>query len=99
FGVCAFPGTVQSCWGIDNSLHYGLDVTFREDECRIRKGRRLRILLCYGVLLEIILKYIEIKRNFTYSGVHNIKKVAKVKNARSYPFKTQSKCRTENIGL
>ena len=24
--------------GIENSLHYGLDVTFREDECRIRKG-------------------------------------------------------------
>jgi predicted transposase YbfD/YdcC len=25
-------------WGIENSLHWVLDVTFREDDCRIRKG-------------------------------------------------------------
>jgi predicted transposase YbfD/YdcC len=29
---------VRSHWGIENSLHWVLDVTFREDECRIRKG-------------------------------------------------------------
>jgi predicted transposase YbfD/YdcC len=29
---------VRSHWGIENSLHWQLDVTFREDECRIRKG-------------------------------------------------------------
>jgi predicted transposase YbfD/YdcC len=28
----------RSHWGIENSLHWQLDVTFREDECRIRKG-------------------------------------------------------------
>jgi len=30
--------TVRTHWAIENSLHWVLDVTFREDECRIRKG-------------------------------------------------------------
>ncbi len=25
-------------WGTENSLHWVLDVAFREDECRVRKG-------------------------------------------------------------
>jgi hypothetical protein len=29
---------VRSRWGIENSLHWFLDFTFREDECRTRKG-------------------------------------------------------------
>jgi predicted transposase YbfD/YdcC len=33
-----FAEMVRSHWGIENSLHWQLDVTFREDECRIRKG-------------------------------------------------------------
>jgi len=33
-----FAEGVRSHWGIENSLHWQLDVTFREDECRIRKG-------------------------------------------------------------
>jgi predicted transposase YbfD/YdcC len=32
-----FAKAVRSHWGIENSLHYVLDVAFREDECRIRK--------------------------------------------------------------
>lgn len=28
---------IRSHWGIENSLHWILDLTFREDECRIRK--------------------------------------------------------------
>ena len=32
-----FAKAIRSHWGIENSLHYVLDVTFREDECRIRK--------------------------------------------------------------
>ena len=28
---------VRSHWGIENSLHWVLDIAFREDECRIRK--------------------------------------------------------------
>ena len=29
--------TIRSHWSIENSLHWTLDVTFREDQCRIRK--------------------------------------------------------------
>jgi predicted transposase YbfD/YdcC len=28
---------VRGHWGIDNSLHWVLDIAFREDECRVRK--------------------------------------------------------------
>ena len=33
-----FAGAVRDHWGIENSLHWQLDVTFQEDQCRIRKG-------------------------------------------------------------
>lgn len=33
----SFAKTVRGYWGIENSLHWVLDVTFREDDCRVRK--------------------------------------------------------------
>jgi len=30
--------TVRSHWGIENQLHWVLDVAFREDDCRVRAG-------------------------------------------------------------
>ena len=33
-----FARTVRAHWGIENSLHWVLDISFREDECRIRKN-------------------------------------------------------------
>jgi predicted transposase YbfD/YdcC len=36
--VKAFSEGTRKHWGIENSLHWCLDVAFREDECRIRKG-------------------------------------------------------------
>ena len=36
-GLPAFAAAVRGHWGIENSLHWVLDVTFREDLCRIRK--------------------------------------------------------------
>ena len=29
---------VRQHWAIENSLHWVLDIAFREDECRLRKG-------------------------------------------------------------
>ena len=36
--VETFGRAVRSHWGIENELHWRLDVTFREDEGRIRRG-------------------------------------------------------------
>lgn len=33
-----FAAAVRGHWGIENSLHWQLDVTFQEDQCRLRKG-------------------------------------------------------------
>lgn len=33
-----FAAAVRGHWGIENRLHWQLDVTFSEDQCRIRKG-------------------------------------------------------------
>jgi predicted transposase YbfD/YdcC len=35
--VKRFAAAVRSHWSIENSLHWTLDMTFREDESRIRK--------------------------------------------------------------
>ena len=33
-----FNGLVRGHWGIENNLHWALDVVFREDNCRVLKG-------------------------------------------------------------
>jgi predicted transposase YbfD/YdcC len=33
-----FAGAVRGHWGIENRLHWQLDVTFQQDQCRLRKG-------------------------------------------------------------
>jgi predicted transposase YbfD/YdcC len=33
-----FGAAVRSHWSIENRLHWQLDVTFQEDQCRVRKG-------------------------------------------------------------
>ena len=40
-GVKRFARAARSHWGIENSCHWSLDVTYREDESRIR-GERMR---------------------------------------------------------
>ena len=33
-----FGAAVRSHWAVENRLHWQLDVTFQEDQCRVRKG-------------------------------------------------------------
>jgi predicted transposase YbfD/YdcC len=35
---------VRRHWGVENSLHWVLDVTFREDESRIRRGNGAEVM-------------------------------------------------------
>ena len=34
-----FANAVRSHWGIENRLHWVLDVVFRDDDCRVRKDQ------------------------------------------------------------
>lgn len=36
--VSAFARAARSHWGIENRLHWVLDIAFREDDCRVRTG-------------------------------------------------------------
>jgi len=36
--ACPFARAVREHWGVENGLHWVLDVSFREDNCRVRKG-------------------------------------------------------------
>jgi predicted transposase YbfD/YdcC len=38
FEIALFANTVRSHWGIENKVHWILDMTFREDESQIRRG-------------------------------------------------------------
>ncbi len=33
-----FARAVRGHWGVENGLHWVLDISFREDECRVRQG-------------------------------------------------------------
>jgi hypothetical protein len=37
FSAAYYNSLVRGHWGIENHLHWHLDVTFREDSCRARK--------------------------------------------------------------
>ena len=47
---------LRSHWGVENELHYSLDVTFREDASRIRKGNGPQITAGFRRLALSILK-------------------------------------------
>jgi predicted transposase YbfD/YdcC len=42
-----FATAARAHWGIENSLHYVLDVAFREDACRIKTGSAPENLACF----------------------------------------------------
>lgn len=51
-----FARAVRRHWGIENSLHWSLDVTFAEDASRIRKGQGPENM---GILRRFVLSYLQ----------------------------------------
>lgn len=62
-----FAHAVRGHWGIENGLHWVLDVAFREDECRVRKGYGAENL---AVLRHIALNAVKQEKT-AKGGVHN----------------------------
>jgi len=63
---------VRSHWGIENSLHWVLDVAFREDDCRVRAGNAAANLSAVRQLALGLLK----QRTETKVGIKNRRCVA-----------------------
>lgn len=63
----AFLAATRSHWSIENSLHWVLDVNFREDECRIRKGFGAEN---FAILRHIALNMIKQEKT-AKSGIQN----------------------------
>lgn len=64
FNAEEFGCAVRSHWGIENSLHWVLDVDFREDDCRVRKGYAAEN---FSVLRRIALNLIKRETTFRKS--------------------------------
>ena len=48
---------LRSYWGIENGLHYRRDVTFKEDQCRLRIGHAARTMATLNnLVLTLILR-------------------------------------------
>ena len=59
-----FGCAVRSHWGIENSLHWVLDIDFREDDSRVRKGSAAEN---FAVLRRLALNLIKRKPTFRKS--------------------------------
>lgn len=56
-----FGRAVREHWGIENSLHWTLDIAFREDDCRIRKDNAPEN---FAVLRHIALNLLKNEKSF-----------------------------------
>ncbi len=67
-----FAQAVRGHWGIENSLHWVLDVAFREDDCRVRKANGPRN---FGVLRRFALSLLKQEKTICKLGVKSKRKV------------------------
>jgi predicted transposase YbfD/YdcC len=68
-----FATAVRAHWGIENSLHYVLDVAFREDACRIKTGCAPENWACFR---KIALTVARSDKQSTHSVKKRIKQMA-----------------------
>ena len=64
--VACFARAVRDHWGVENELHWSLDVAFREDDCRVREPAARENL---AVLRHIALT--RLKNDNTKLGIKN----------------------------
>lgn len=67
--VATFAASVRAHWGIENRQHWVLDVTFREDDSRVRTGHAVQNL---GIVRRIALNLIRLDRST--KGSMNLKR-------------------------
>ena len=51
--AAVLPGLVRGHWGVENRRHRTLDVQFREDDCRMRKGNAPAVMAALNLLRTI----------------------------------------------
>jgi len=68
-----FAKAARSHWGIENSLHWVLDVTFREDECRVRKGHAPQN---FSALRKLALALLRTDQTYPKRSLHSRRKTA-----------------------
>ena len=57
---------VRSHWGVENGLHWKLDIGFREDECRKRKGNAAAN---FAIMRQIALNLLNQEKTIVKAGV------------------------------
>ena len=62
----SFGQAVRGHWGIENSLHWVLDVVFREDDCRVRSGHAAENL---SVVRRIVLNMLRAEKTICKLGL------------------------------
>ncbi len=60
-------------WGIENSLHWSLDVTFNEDACRVRTGHAPQNL---SLLRRLAINALNLEQSFKRSNRQKSKRAA-----------------------
>ena len=64
---------MRSHWRIENSLHWKLDIGFREDECRKRKGNASAN---FAIIRQLALNFLNQEKTIMKAGVATKRKRA-----------------------
>ncbi len=63
--ACKLGQAIRLHWGVENGLHWALDVTFHEDACRVRTGHAPQNL---ALLRRIALNALNLEQSFKRSN-------------------------------